>query len=160
MELLPGKIYKIIYKNIIKSLSYANILSTSMVPSWKSMYTPNFLPWQTNKVLLSIPENQEQYKNIISKLSHLYDVLTNILHSLEDTQKRIIIKYSDPEYKKKPWRQPRDNIRLRLRFKLRGWWQRGRGRKERTGWWTEFYLTTDGLPTNKHLPTNTLQHLI
>ena len=47
---------------------------------------------------MSIANNEEQYKNILSNLIHLYDLLINILPPVEDTMKRIVINDTDLEY--------------------------------------------------------------
>ena len=57
--------------------------------------------WQ--KILKYLPNrtlagNEEQYKEILSNLIQLYDVLTNILQPIEDTMRRIIIDDTDLEY--------------------------------------------------------------
>ena len=98
MELTTGIIYHRSYRNIIKYLPNTTLLSTSMYSTWNSAYQPNILPRELNKAFISIAGNEDQYKNILSNLIHLYDLLINILPPVEDTMKQIIIDDTDLEY--------------------------------------------------------------
>ena len=57
-----AKIYKRNYRNIIRYLLNATILSTSMFPSWQSTQTPNVIPREVQKASQAIAEKGEQYK--------------------------------------------------------------------------------------------------
>ena len=69
-----------------------------MYSTCNSAYQPNILPRELNKASISIAGNEDQYKNILTNLIHLYDLLMNILPPGEDTMKRIIIDDTDLEY--------------------------------------------------------------
>ena len=98
MELTTGIIFNRSYRNITRFLPNPTLLSTSMYSTWSSAYQQNILPRELAKAPMSIANNEEQYKNILSNLIHLYDLLINILPPVEDTMKRIVINDTDLEY--------------------------------------------------------------
>ena len=69
-----------------------------MYQDWNSVHQPNILPRELNKASIAIAGNEDQYKDILSNLIHLYDLLTNILPPIEDTITCTIIDDTDLEY--------------------------------------------------------------
>ena len=98
MELTTGIIYNRSYRNIIKYLPNTTLLSTSMYQDWNSVHQSNILPRELNRASIALAGNEDQYKNILSNLIHLYDVLINILPPIEETIKQIVIDDTDLEY--------------------------------------------------------------